>query len=432
MIDSVKLIYDLFSHERPDINFLEQNNKIKKEENKDWTTTSYKYYKNDIEYKYYINRNKRIERMMVKGKLIYAVGGLSKHDIIGDLQTGIVNKYGELVDLDLAVDNINVTIKEVFGIDLDVRKFNVKYIEFCCNVWTPHTGKYIELFNLIYKSKNNDCRHNWVIDKDTSRGLDTSFYVKARSQFEKQLKTKTTVNFYNKQEQLEHIREVKKIYKIKKEDIDEARNIFRLEIQCGYQGLKDIRKKFEKEYNLSKDFFFEEFLNNDALVREILILKYKFFISKRGEYLKFYSYEKAKKIISDIINPDFNKNRLLGYLYKKSTNPKTIKDTQRRTYSKILARFGIHDYLLPTKWGLDELESPIVLVDEVLWLDLLYKQLHTNHSLISELEAKTKNDLEKDKFKNNQNFKNIKLRTLEKTQNLKKEILENMKHTKRQ
>ena len=244
----------------------------------------------------------------------------------------------------------NSKIYELTGEKLDIKEFDVAYAEVTFNIfYLEHVGRYIELFNLIFKDKNDKRYKNYTLETD--KPLYTSFYVKSNSNYKKNTNDSYTVNFYNKLDQLEHLeRNPKNNSNVTFRDKRLAEGVLRLEVQLGYKDLKKTTKKFK------------QFLDIDFCA-DIVINKYKSFISK-DETLDFYSYKRAKEIIKDTDSlSKSDKMNLLKYMEDKHRFNKKFSTQTESKYRGLLATLGIHYYFIPTKWNIEHLESPINLLD---------------------------------------------------------------------
>ena len=244
----------------------------------------------------------------------------------------------------------NSKIYELTGEKLDIKEFDVAYAEVTFNIfYLEHVGRYIELFNLIFKDKSDKRYKNYTLEKD--KPLYTSFYVKSNSNYKKNTNDSYTVNFYNKLDQLEHLeRNPKNNSNVTFRDKRLAEGVLRLEVQLGYKDLKKTTKKFK------------QFLDIDFCA-DIVINKYKSFISK-DETLDFYSYKRAKEIIKDTDSlSKSDKMNLLKYMEDKHRFNKKFSTQTESKYRGLLATLGIHYYFIPTKWNIEHLESPINLLD---------------------------------------------------------------------
>lgn len=256
-------------------------------------------------------------------------------------------------DIYSILDKINSKIHELTGVKLDIEEFDVSNIEVTFNIFdVEHVGRYIELFNLIFKSKNYKRYKNYTLEND--KPLYSSFYVKSNSNYTKNTNDSYTVNFYNKLDQLEYLeRNPKNNSNVTLRDKRLAEDVLRLEVQLGYKDLKKTTKKFK------------QFLDIDFCA-DIVINKYKAFIS-RDETLDFYSYKKAKAIIKDTDSlSKSDKKNLLNYIEDKHRFNKKFSVQTENKYRGLLAKLGIHYYFIPTKWNIEYLESPInILRDKI-------------------------------------------------------------------
>ena len=323
----------------------------------------YIYKHNGLAIKYIISSRK----LCVKGRLVNV---LKERTLFSNLSDYILDKESnELIIISnqnhfnnqaydyretcsYIVNKVNNLIESLIDIPVDIGEFKVKGIEPSFNLFNiEYVGYYIELFNLIFASKERKNHKNHVLEKNLSH--ETSFYVKRLSSYKENKKDSYAVNFYNKQNQLEYLKsEEKKNSKILDESIKLAKNLLRLEVQLHGEELN----KRENTFNYYLD------INNclDEIIR-----KYRQFIS-RNENLNFYSYDRAKNIIEETNLLNENNKKLLlkhikeKYAYNKKHNPNTI-----TKYNKMLKILGIDPFFIPTKWKIDYLESPINIIKRV-------------------------------------------------------------------
>ena len=133
-------------------------------------------------------------------------------------------------------------------------------------------------------------------------------------------------------------------------DKELAKDVLRLEVKLGYMQIK-------------KSSTFTDYLDITTcygMIRD----KYQRFISKNPDLI-FCSYSKAKEIIreTDKLKPN-EKKLLLEYLRDKAQKNKTFCEGKEKANIKRLERIGIHWCLIPTKWKIDHLESPIKLLND--------------------------------------------------------------------
>lgn len=158
----------------------------------------------------------------------------------------------EKVNEHLLYYSLNYLVSSLLGTrpgEVDIRNFKVENIEICFNVWLKnnYVKQYIEFFNLIFKDKADKRYKNFALEQ--GKDIDTSFYVKSSVQYRDNLNTNYVVNFYNKYNQLENLKDEGS--KITKDELERAEGLLRLEIQLYYIAIKDIcnRHKLDKQFN---------------------------------------------------------------------------------------------------------------------------------------------------------------------------------------
>lgn len=255
-------------------------------------------------------------------------------------------EYSYLDTSSLIISKVNDKLYELTGVKLDISNFKTYLVETSFNIFnTEHPNLYIRLFNEIFNSKKQK-RHTSHV-KEYNLSDDTSFYIKPKSTYEKNKKTSYAINFYDKYNQLNNYKNKpdNKIV-IHNYDLQFAKNILRLEVQAYNLELSKHGKTFKTYLNI-----------NNCL--NIVINKYRSFICL-NEDADFYSYRAAKNVIelSEVLSSK-EKGKLLEYIKDKYKSNKKFSDTKERTYRNLLLKLNIHPYFIPTKWGIDYLESPI-------------------------------------------------------------------------
>lgn len=254
-------------------------------------------------------------------------------------------------DLDSIIIKTNKKIYELTSVRLNIEEFDVSNIEVTFNIFdTKNVDKYIELFNLIFKDKKDKRYKNFVLENNKKLG--SSFYVKSKTNYKNNTNNSYTMNFYNKLDQLEKLeKNPRNNSKVTYQDKKLAEDVLRLEVQLAYRELKKTSKVFK------------EFLNID-FCKNIIIDKYKYFIS-RNENLDFYCYKTAKeKIINTDLLDENNKKYLLRYIQQKYKSNKKFSPKTEQKFKKMLGELGIHYYFIPTKWKIDYMISPIKLLND--------------------------------------------------------------------
>lgn len=315
----------------------------------------YKY--NGIVIKYIISSKK----LCIEGRLVNL---LKERNLISNLSDYILDKesnelitisnqnhfntqaYDYIETCSYIVNKANNLIESLIGIPIDIRAFKTTEVEVSFNLFnTEYVDNYIELFNLVFASKERKNHKNYVLENRLS--CETSCYIKRRSSYNKNINNSYTINFYNKQNQLKYLKDTgKKSSNILDENIELAKNILRLEVQLYYEELNKMGKIFNDYLDISN-------------CLNIITKKYQQFISK-NENLNFYSYDKSKEIIESttLLNKK-DKKFLLNYIKEKYAYKKVHSKETISKYNKMLSILGIHPYFIPTKWKIDYLESPI-------------------------------------------------------------------------
>lgn len=249
-------------------------------------------------------------------------------------------------DVKSIIERVNRKIYELTKVRMDIREFRTSYIEVTFNLFeVEHVDRYIEMFNLIFDMKDDPRYKNYVREHNLERY--TSFYVKSQSNYRDNKNDSYTVNFYNKKNQLEYLEvNPRNNSNVTIQDKHLAENVLRLEVQLAYQGIKAVGATFKNFLDIN-------------VCKDVILSKYRWFISK-NENLDFYSYKAAKEIIiKSELDPKV-KGGLLDYIKSKK---KYHKNTISK-YRTLLASLGIHWCFIPTKWGIDYLESPMKLLNQ--------------------------------------------------------------------
>ena len=196
---------------------------------------------------------------------------------------------------------------------------------------------------------------------------DSSFYIKGKVQFEKKYATGYVVNFYNKQLQLNNLlqesiskynRRKDAIIPFQVDDIIKSTNVLRLEVQCHYNMLSKISKEYQFD-NHEREF--RDFINLD-LCRDIIVGRYEWLIG--DEDCDFYSYAASKRVIEGSDLGVRDKANLLQYILDVARGHNSRHENTVRRYRNMLRGLNIHWCFIPSKWGIDKLESPIKLLDK--------------------------------------------------------------------
>ena len=285
----------------------------------------------------------------------------SENLIIGGKITGS-GSYGKVKNLD-DIFNSRVELERFFEdfnckINKDLKKkINIltnksTRIDFCFNIKTDYVKEYIKFFNLFY-SYNKDTRFSNYSNFNEIKDIepDTSFYLKTEGQMRYNQNQNFTINFYNKEDQLNCLKnrqlERKGHSSVKVKDIEDSKGILRLEVQSHYVYLKSICAKFGIDFQERRliDFI-------DIRIAEYAVCnKIEQFFTKYD----FYSYSYIKKLLQTMKST----KEFREYVLARSKNNKV----SSRYFDEKLMKLGICPYMfIPSKWGIDKLENPIKLI----------------------------------------------------------------------
>lgn len=214
----------------------------------------------------------------------------------------------------------------------------VNRIDYCVNVRTPYVKEYIMLFQksdipshqrLTYDKKTRNKSHK-----------DGSLYLPAKARDSRKRKNKTgsqTINFYDKQDEL--IKECAAV-----EEIEQAQDILRLEVQCNYPKLDYIKRKYDLDRSL--DTLLSAEICIEVLQRAILQVCHKGEYLRRSEALKAIDESKCHKTTKDklklIITSVAKQHQSIWKAREKFIQDGIITHEQFRNYIYKLDELGIN------------------------------------------------------------------------------------------
>lgn len=305
-------------------------------------------------------------KLKIEGRIYNLSMEPNRVDNLDRLYAGVISQEDEShhENLDDVLDQLNNTVYDLTGYRIDVRRFKVTYLEACFNLHTDQVDSYLKIFNEKFNTEKRMKYKNYVLENDLGYG--TSFYIKTTSTYIKDNKSNYVVNFYNKHNQICSMINANKKDRYKaqatQEDIDKAKNILRLEIQCGYHHLRKIKK----EYNIEG--VFNDFIDIDLCIN-IVKDKYKFFIDKH-EINSFYTYNAAISVIDSSNSLEAKDKRALKKyclsLSQGSVQSQYKSQSTRKRYNDMLWLLGIHSFLIQPRYDICQsvLKSPMVMLDE--------------------------------------------------------------------
>lgn len=243
--------------------------------------------------------------------------------------------YG--ADMPQFVEDVNQGINSLFwNTEIDIRQFRVRRIDYCFNVKTAHVGEYIAVMNEAFRRADNGSKTNHTL----KCGLDGSAYVKTKGDYKKNERRNYVLNFYDKTARLR--KQKQDGMRIPEDDWEYAKDVLRLEVQCGFAVVHQLCAEFKME-----NCFGNLLAWKVALYAEAEIYRRVFRHTCNAD---FYTYAAAKAIV-----PAGTK---AAQVLLSSSRGANIHD-EDYGIRKILAYDVCPFAFLPKKGGIDVLENPI-------------------------------------------------------------------------
>ncbi|MEX0053025.1 hypothetical protein AB2T85_20645, partial [Clostridium butyricum] len=208
-------------------------------------------------------------------------------------------------------------------------------IDYAINIKTPYVKEYIELF----QRADIPYRFNMQYDKTSKvkKQKKGSFYLCSKS---------TNINFYDKfQERLNN----------KDEDVENAKDILRLEVQCkkGKTNAMKYKYSFEIKY---LGYFLNEKLSLDTI---------KYYYDKTIGKGYYYKLDKAIEKVNLSDHTPGTKEKLITVLKEVNSNRSIWKARQCTIFSmerfnhylKLIRQLNINPVTMPRRWIIDCLEN---------------------------------------------------------------------------
>ncbi|KPI46166.1 hypothetical protein KW94_20400 [Clostridioides difficile] len=252
---------------------------------------------------------------------------------------------------------VNSKLRELFNCTIDILDFNVATVEINFNIFDVNASLYIELFNKIVEDRQDNRYISYTHENNLQKN--TSVYLKSKYNYDNNINKTYAINFYNKYNQLCSLREKAEESQgnkinITDNDLELAKNVLRLEIKCANYEIRKYSRTFKA--------YFEDIY----LCRDIVLTKYKRFLCSTR--LDFYNYYEAKDIITKTNKLKKNsKKKLLQYLELRYAKKKKYSKEELKKYFKMLESLNIAPAIIPTRYDVKKLESPIKLLDSKLF-----------------------------------------------------------------
>lgn len=222
---------------------------------------------------------------------------------------------------------------------LDILTWETCRIDYCFNIKTPYVREYLDVMNEGFRMSNTGIRVNYPEE----RGLSGSSYIKTKADYEANELRNYVLNFYDKSDRLEYLR--RRGGRIAEDDWELARDVLRLEVQCGFAFIKTLcsDKGITRRFGdlLSYDVAYEA---EQRIYRRVF---------KVGPEQDFYAYRVAKKLLK-------KQRKALEVLEMSSEHHPIMSDKYGR--EKIQAA-GIYPYAFIRKGsGVEVLPNPLKLI----------------------------------------------------------------------
>ena len=248
--------------------------------------------------------------------------------------------YG--TDLQGFVNEINAYLQSLVEAPmLDILVWETYRIDYCFNIKTPYVSEYLNVMNEGFRMSNTGSRVNYPEEK----GLSGSSYIKTKGDYQVNELRNYVLNFYDKYERLEYLR--RRGGRIAEDDWELARDVLRLEVQCGFIFIKTLCG------DLGITRRFGDLLSYEvAYCAEGLIYRRVF---KANENQDFFTYQTAKSLLK--------KQRKALEVLERSAEHHQITDSKYAHGRKQIQKAGIFPFAFLKKGsGVEVLENPLKLI----------------------------------------------------------------------
>lgn len=238
----------------------------------------------------------------------------------------------------------------------DIDNFNITRIDYCINLFLENQNQVKQYLKLLSRG-DIPHKHGAKFIKST-KGIKGCYYTNKS----------ININFYNKLEQMlahnDNTRSEEKKYT--NDELNEAQNILRLEVQC--KSCLFNRKSFKKMYGDNRKLYFSEVIAKD------FIHKYLVEISQNGDYYKKTKVENAidrQRPVKFNLNQRKNgsKYKNMLSLFRKVSTPnckglwkyrQSLNKNERGKIDKTLKIFdsiGVNIITIPVRYNKDKLPN---------------------------------------------------------------------------
>lgn len=219
--------------------------------------------------------------------------------------------------------------------------WNINRVDYAINIHTEHVKEYIKLFQRADKPSN--FKELYCTKAHRRKQLEGSFYLYNKS---------IAINFYDKEDEL-----IKKNF-----NIDGAKNLLRLEVQCNKSKINNI--KYKKGFDINH---VKNYLKMDLSEEYI-----KHYYNKTIGSGDYYKLSRAIEMINNSNYTEMIKKRLIEGLQGVNLHRSIWKAREKSVYSKIsfnkhlkmIRALNINPVTIPNSWEMDYLENPKNIIEK--------------------------------------------------------------------
>lgn len=245
-------------------------------------------------------------------------------------------------DLQEFVNEINTYLQGLVEAPMvDICEWETYRIDYCFNIKTPYVREYLDVMNEGFRMSSAGTRVNHVDE----RGLSGSVYIKTKADYEANELRNYVLNFYDKYDRLEYLR--RRGGRIAEDDWELARDVLRLEVQCGFVFIKTLCS------DLGITRRFGDLLSYGvAYEAEQRIYRRVF---KADAHQDFFEYKTAKKLLG--------KQRKALEVLERSAEHHRITDSKYTYGRKQIQDAGVYPFAFLKKGsGVEVLPNPLKLI----------------------------------------------------------------------
>lgn len=271
-----------------------------------------------------------------------------KWSIKGKIMTWLhdtqVANVDDLYEMDLHgfVNEINDYLQKLVEVPmLDILAWETYRIDYCFNIKTPYVSEYLNVMNEGFQMSNTGARVNYPEEK----GLSGSSYIKTKGDYKVNELRNYVLNFYDKYDRLEFLR--RRGMRIAQDDWELARNVLRLEVQCGFVFIKELCGKLGITRRFGDLLSYEVAYNAEQMIYRRVF--------KAEADQDYYAYQTAKKLLG--------KQRKALDVLERSAEHHRITDSKYAHGRKQIQKAGIFPFAFLKKGsGVEVLENPLKMI----------------------------------------------------------------------